>query len=41
MGIRAFIADSYDFESNTGVLVAEDTLLIEPDTLTTVRLLPE
>lgn len=41
MGIRAYIADTFDFESNMGTLVAEDTLLIEPDTLTTVRLLPE
>lgn len=41
MGIRAFVADTYDFENDIGTLVAEDTLLIEPDTLTTVRLLPE
>jgi|JI10StandDraft_1071094.scaffolds.fasta_scaffold105967_3 hypothetical protein len=41
MGLRSYVADTFDFETNTGELVAEDTLLIEPDTLTTVRLLPE
>lgn len=41
MVVRAFVADTFDFETRSGTLVAEDTLLIEPDTLTTVRLLPE
>jgi hypothetical protein len=41
MIIRSFVASTYDHTNDTGELVAEDTLLIEPDTLTTVRLLPE
>ncbi|MBK6812232.1 MAG: hypothetical protein IPI43_12960 [Sandaracinaceae bacterium] len=41
IGIRSYVADTFDFETRNGELVAEDTLLIEPDTLTTVRLLPE
>ncbi len=41
MIIQAYVADTYDFDNDEGDLVAEDTLLIEPDTLTTVRLLPE
>ncbi|MBK7777472.1 MAG: hypothetical protein IPI43_25665 [Sandaracinaceae bacterium] len=41
IGIRSYVADTFDFETRDGELVAEDTLLIEPDTLTTVRLLPE
>jgi hypothetical protein len=34
VGIRAVLADS-------GETVAEDTLLVRPDVLTTVRLLPQ
>ncbi len=41
IGIEAYIADTWDEAMRTGTLVAEDTLLIEPGTLTTVRLLPQ
>jgi hypothetical protein len=41
VGIRSYVADTFDFDTRSGTIVAEDTLLIEPDTLTTVRLLPE
>jgi hypothetical protein len=42
IGIRAYVADTFNPDDLAGsTLVADDTLLIEPDTLTTVRLLPE